>query len=133
MDGEKYVRFNASFRVEGMKTFVRIGELKSIQDKYNNEIKKNKDLQVNIDKKTKECDKLEKEKESLEKKIESNKKIKKDLEDQKNTNAKFVEKIKELEDMVFSLQQKNNMNEIKIHNFEMIFGEFLLVKQEKQY
>ena len=53
-DGEKYMRFNASFRTEGNRTFVRIGELQSIQDKYNNSKTKNKELQKNLDDITKQ-------------------------------------------------------------------------------
>jgi Schlafen, AlbA_2 len=44
-DGEVYVRYAASFRIEGIKTFVHVNELQSSQAKFKNEADKNKALQ----------------------------------------------------------------------------------------
>jgi hypothetical protein len=126
LDGEKYVRFNASFRCEGNKTFVRIGEYQSIQDKYNKELEKNKDLKKNLDESNKKNDELGK-------KICGYKKIDRKYSDEKNKNTKLEEKIKSLQEELQKMTEKNKSLENKIQNYDIIFGEYTLVKKTMSY
>lgn len=115
LDGNKYMRFNASFRTDGNKSFVRIGELKSAQDKYNNEIAKNKTLQKDLD----DAKKLILD---LENKIKSYKNM------EKKNNADN-QKNKLLQDELQQLHNKNKSLEIKLQNYDTIFSEYTLVKK----
>jgi hypothetical protein len=122
MDGEKYMRFNASFRTEGQRTFVRIGEFQSIQDKYNNEIAKNKTLKENLDDATKLNSKLKK-------KVKSYKKAEKKINKEKTKPDESEEKIKNLQEELQKMKDKNKSLEIKLQNYDTIFAEYLLVKK----
>jgi hypothetical protein len=118
MDGIKYTRYNASFRAEGVKTFVRIGDYNSIQDKYKNEIAKNKILKKDLDDANKKYNTQEKQKKILEEKIKEN-------NQNKNKIKTFEEKIRELE-------EENDNLRTKIKNYDFIFGEYDLTKKKSK-
>lgn len=122
MDGEKYMRFNASFRTDGQRTFVRIGEFKSIQDKYNNEVVKNNTLK-------KDLDDLTKLNSQLEQKVKSYKKKEKKFNAERSKFVEFEEKIKNLQEELQKIKDKNKSLEIKLQNYDTIFGEYVLVKK----
>jgi predicted HTH transcriptional regulator len=118
-DGEVYIRQNASFRKQGIKTFIRYSEYKGLEEKYATQIKKHETLLLKYNALQNENDKLNQRKLSLEEQL-----------DELREKLLVYQQCKRNEEKVNAIQKKIIELENKVYNYEFIFGITRLKQQQ---